>query len=235
MKIIKILSEIGTMDIRIEESENKYLDIVFGGTGDIYWIFDNQEVAYLKEDPMYDTLIIPKTDYDIYKIFEELYNDLINGKIYYPEKIQSYYLNIDPEAQEKENKRCEDSNERIKNSSRYKKLVNNEVITWYSDEEYKDNAEIVRISKQMDYILREFIRQTKEDEQGQIRLPGWYSIRFRLDGSTYTPCDTVFWRHFNNLQQYEPIIHNEFNSENSFQKKLIPTKYTGKKKRGKND
>ena len=79
MKIIKILSEIGTMDIRIEESENKYLDIVFGGTGDIYWIFDNQEVAYLKEDPMYDTLIIPKTDYDIYKIFEEAYDHLVDG------------------------------------------------------------------------------------------------------------------------------------------------------------
>ena len=32
-------------------------------------------------------------------------------------------------------------------------LVNNRIITYYSDEEYKDNAEIVRISKQEDYIL----------------------------------------------------------------------------------
>lgn len=45
---------------------------------------------------------------------------------------------------------------------------------------------------------------------GSLRLPGWYSIRFRTSGSTYTPCDMVFWRHFNNLQNYEeqPTIDN---------------------------
>jgi len=98
-------------------------------------------------------------------------------------------------------------------------LVNNNVITWYSDEEMKENAEILRISKKEDYILLEFIRQTKKDEQGHTRMPGWYSIRIRTDGSTYTPCDAVFWRHFNNLQQYEPNISEQ---ENNLVKKLTP-------------
>jgi len=219
MNIIKEKSEMGTLDIRLEESENKHLDIVFGGVGDIYWIYDNFEVAYLEEDPMYDSLIISKKDYDIYKIFEELYEDLINGRIYHPEKLPKFRLDFDPKAQEKENERCRQSNENVINSFRYKMLVNNNVITWYSDEEMKENAEILRISKKEDYILLEFIRQTKKDEQGHTRMPGWYSIRIRTDGSTYTPCDAVFWRHFNNLQQYEPNISEQ---ENNLVKKLTP-------------
>lgn len=203
MKIIKVPSETGTKDIRIEESETKHLDIVFGGTGDIYWIYDNQEIDDLGEDPMYDAFAIPKTNIDIYNIFERLYDDLINGNIYYPEQLPSYYLDIDPQAQEKENKRCIASNKRIVADRRYQSLVKDGYITWYSDEELKENAEIVRISKREDCILLEFIRQTTKDEQGQIRLPGWFYIRIRLDGSTYTPCEIVFWRHFDELQHYE--------------------------------
>ena len=209
MNIIKEKSEIGTFDIRIEESADKHLDIVFGGNGDIYWIFDNYEVANLEEDPMHDTFEIYKKDYDIYQIFSELYEDLINGRIYHPEKLPGYYLTFDPQAQEKENKHCDESNKEIQNSPRYKTLVNNNIITWYSDEEMKENAEILRISKKEDHILLEFIRQTKRDEQGHIRLPGCYSIRIRADGSTYTPCEAVFLRHFENLQKYETSIYKQ--------------------------
>ena len=62
---------------------------------------------------------------------------------------------------------------------------------------------LVRISKQEDSILLEFIRQTKKDDQGHTRLPGFYSIRFRTSGSTYTPCDLVFTRHFLKMQEYD--------------------------------
>lgn len=204
MEIKKEQNESGTLDIRIIESEDKHLDITFGGTGDIYWILDNQEVADVEEDPMYDTFAIPASETELYKIFEELYDDLINGNIYHPEQLPGFCLLVDPHAQEKENQRCEKSNKEIKESSRYKALVNNGLITFYSDEEYKDNAEIVIISKRDDCILLEFIRQTKKDEQNQTRLPGWYFIRIRLNGCTYTPCEAVFWRHFDNLQKYEP-------------------------------
>lgn len=51
---------------------------------------------------MYDTFIISKKDYDIYMIFDELYNDLISGRIYYPEKLPNYYLDFDLNAQEKD-------------------------------------------------------------------------------------------------------------------------------------
>ena len=34
-------------------------------------------------------------------------------------------------------------------------------------------------------------------------MPGYYTIRFRMSGCTYEPCEMVFFRHFNNLQNYE--------------------------------
>ena len=76
-------------------------------------------------------------------------------------------------------------------------------------------------------LINELIRTgyiNEEDEQGEIRLPGWYSIRFRMDGSTYTPCDTVFWRHFDNLQQYNPNVSEKIKDDSHFVKKLTPNK-----------
>ena len=114
MEIVKTPSEFGHKDIRIVESEDKHLDIVFGGTGDIYWIYDNQEEFFTEEDPMYDSFAMPAREEGLYAIFEELYNDLINGNIYHPEQIPDFYKIADPNAQEKENQRCIQSNKDIK-------------------------------------------------------------------------------------------------------------------------
>lgn len=200
ISIIKEKNQMGSLDIRLQIEENITLDIVFGGVGDVYWIYDNQNFFYtdIEDDPMYDKLIITKEDIDIYNIFNELYEDLIKCKIYIPDK-----CGFIDEWNEQEEKRCFLSNQRIKESPRYNKLVQNGVITWYSDEEYKDIAEILRISKQNNNIVLEFIRQSKIDELGSHRLPGWYSIRFRMDGCTYEPCNIVFWRLYDNLQKYE--------------------------------
>lgn len=205
MKITKRKSEIGTYDIRIEENDDKHLDVLFGGNGDIYWIYDNYEVADVEEDSMYEAFEIPSTEPGIYKIFNELYEDLVNCRIFVPEINELY-----PGQIKEDEERCHRSNEDLKKDYRYNLLVKDKVITWYSDEEYHEIAEIVRITKTETGILLEFIRQSTRDDMGSLRLPGWYSIRFRTSGSTYTPCDMVFWRHFNNLQNYEeqPTIDN---------------------------
>lgn len=205
MKITKRKSEIGTYDIRIEANEDKHLDVLFGGNGDIYWIYDNYEVADVEEDYMYEAFEIPSTEPGIYKIFNELYEDLVNCRIFVPEINELY-----PGQIKEDEERCRRSNEDLKKDYRYNLLVKDKVITWYSDEEYREIAEIVRITKTETGILLEFIRQSARDDMGSLRLPGWYSIRFRTSGSTYTPCDMVFWRHFNNLQNYEeqPTIDN---------------------------
>jgi len=211
MRVIKTRSEVGTLDISIKESEDKSLALIWGGNGDLYWILDNLEVIDVKEDPMYDSFCITKKDYEIYSMFEELYEDLMNGRIYLPE--QHMNTNIEDlteeeqeevdryNAQEVEHTAYE--NEDIKRSRRYQLLTADNVITWYSDEEEKSIAEILRISKHEDCILLEFIRQSKKDDMGSTRMPGYYSIRFRTSGSTYTPCDLVFTRHFLKMQEHD--------------------------------
>lgn len=210
MKVTKQKSHIGTQDIRIEISEDKHLDILFGGNGDVYWIYDNLEVMDAKEDLMYESFTIPKTENKLYSIFNELYEDLINCNIFKPETSELW-----PGQRKEDELRCKRSNEELKKDYRYNSLVKDGVITWYSDEEYKEIAEIVRISKVEETILIEFIRQSKRDDLGSLRLPGWYSIRFRTSGSTYTPCDMVFWRHFDNLQNYqeEPTLESNHKLE----------------------
>ncbi len=205
MIVTKRKSEVGTLDIRIEENEDKHLDVIFGGNGDIYWVYDNLEQLYAEEDSMYEAFTIPKEEINIYKIFNELYEDLVNCRIFVPETTE-----LIPGGIKKDQERCRRNNENLKKDPRYNMLVQNGVITWYSDEEYREIAEIVRITKNDNGILLEFIRQSIIDDMNMKRMPGWYSIRFRTSGSTYTPCDMVFWRHFNNLQHYqkEPTENN---------------------------
>lgn len=211
MKVIKQKSEVGTLDICIKENEDKSLALIWGGNGDLYWLLDNLEVMDVREDPMYDTFCITKKDYAIYSMFEELYDDLMNGRIYLPEQHMDTYVEDLTEEQREEVERYNAAeiehaaleNEDIKRSTRYQLLTADNVVTWYSDEEERRLAEIVRISKHEDCILLEFIRQSKKDDLGDTRLPGYYSIRFRTSGSTYTPCDLVFTRHFLKMQEYD--------------------------------
>jgi hypothetical protein len=144
-------------------------------------------------------------------MFEELYDDLMNGRIYLPEEHMNTHVEDLTEEEKEEVEKynayeiehAREENEDIKRSARYQLLTADNVVTWYSDEEERRIAEIVRISKQEDSILLEFIRQSKKDDLGDTRLPGYYSIRFRTSGSTYTPCDLVFTRHFLKMQEYD--------------------------------
>lgn len=211
MEVIKAKSEVGTLDICIKENDNKSLALVWGGNGDLYWLLDDLEEFDIKDDPMYDSFCITKADYAIYRMFEELYDELMEGRIYFPEQHIDTNRDDLTEAEKEEVEmynayeieHAKAENEDIKRDRRYQLLTADNVITWYSDEEHRSIAEIVRISKQEDCILLEFIRQSKKDDQGQIRLPGYYPIRFRTSGSTYTPCDLVFTRHFLKMQEYD--------------------------------
>lgn len=211
MEVIKTKSTTGSHDICIKEDDNHNLSLIWGGNGDLYWIYDNLECIDVKDDPMYDSFCITKKDYAIYSLFEELYNDLMNCRIYLPEQHMNTNIeDLTPEEREEVEKHnalaiehAASENEDIRRSWRYQLLTENKVITWYSDEEQRNTAEIVRISKQEDSILIEFIRQSTKDDLGDTRLPGYYSIRFRTSGSTYTPCDLVFTRHFLKMQEYD--------------------------------
>ncbi len=234
MEVIKTKSEIGTLDICLKENDDKSLALIWGNDGDLYWLLDNLEMIDVVEDPMYDSFCITKKDYVIYRMFEELYDDIMNGRIHIPEEHpDTYREDLTEEQREevesynaKERELTTKTNQQVIQGSRYQLLTKDNAITWYSDEEHKSIAEIVRITKQEDSILIEFVRQSKKDELGDTRMPGYYSIRFRTSGSTYTPCDLVFTRHFLKMQDYDfnapQQIHIEewlYNQEHTKKKK----------------
>ena len=63
MIVTKRKSEVGTLDIRIEENEDKHLDAIFGGNGDIYWVYDNLEQLYAEENDGRSTLQTTRAGY----------------------------------------------------------------------------------------------------------------------------------------------------------------------------
>ena len=67
IEIIKEKSETKTYDIRLIINEDVHMDILYGGTGDIYWIYDNLKMINvpIKEYPMNESFQITKKDQDI--------------------------------------------------------------------------------------------------------------------------------------------------------------------------
>lgn len=229
MKITKTDSELGTKDIKLQETEDKFLEILFGGNGDLYWILRTNK----EHDSNYETFSITKKDYDLYATFDELYNDIINGRVFIPHipvelRDEEIKESLDEELKEcledrmyEDIELCNRCNERMKDNYRHKKLCKNGVITWYSDEEPDNTADVVRIYKREDSYLLEFIRQSKTDDLGMYHYPGSMAIRFRNSGSTYDPFNLVFMRQFNYLQEYEPSSEHQIHIEEYlYEKKL---------------
>ena len=89
----------------------------------------------------------------------------------------------------------------IKNEKQ--KNTRNEIIRQYGSVYNYLNVVSLYGTKNDNGILLEFIRQSIIDDMNMKRMPGWYSIRFRTSGSTYTPCDLAFTRHFLKMQEYD--------------------------------
>ena len=84
IRIQKQKNELGTKDIRLEITDDIHLDIVFGGTGDIYWIYDNYALLYETKDPMYEKVqITEEDDEEIYIDGDSEFDPLKNIKVDY--------------------------------------------------------------------------------------------------------------------------------------------------------
>lgn len=178
--------------MEIIKSENKYLDsfydftlvegdkklhIDYAGVMDTYWLMEDGK----KLKPWEDSEIvfeITKEDYEIYELFDILYNEVVSG---YPNGMDKDF----------------------KNTQEYKKLVDNGSITWISDngpEEYEDR---VVISKEADSIKLRFIRNPLTDKF-ELKSPWYISVRFRNDGSKYRYFHTSFANLYNKIQGIDP-------------------------------
>jgi len=233
MNITKIETPYGYNDFHIEK-DNKILEIVFGGNGDLYWILDNNQIdpvsyeEYKKEleSPYQDIFVITKENYFIYQLFDELIKDIEDSRIYLP-TINELELEFDFLCEDKKEtsvERCNRLNEEHKNYFRYKLLFQDGIICWHSDEHIFEDADRVKIYRLNDEIILEFSSPPVKREEYIYRMPGRTGVRFRNSGSTYNPYNIIFMRMFQKLQEYTPEYHQIHLEELEYQKRLLRKK-----------
>ena len=201
---------------------------------DIYQTFDNKDV--------YETMLITKENYTIYRLFEELIREIQTCEVYKPEEIvleptfaDEFYVcdvfDVDPFSLSEEDEqslteayrrtKAKEANERIKKTTKYDLLTKDNSITWYSDDASIEAADVVRLSIVEEGILLEFTRPDLDPAKDQFCYPGLLNIRFSNSGSRYDELVNIFNRMYQKLQEYEPVYHQIHLEELDYQKRLL--------------
>ena len=79
-------------------------------------------------------------------------------------------------------------------------------ITWYSDDNYYDNANILKITKSEEVFEIEFyVQPTKEEERSRF-LGRNIEVRLCNSGSRYEPFNTAFMKMYNKMVENNNIL-----------------------------
>ena len=189
----------------LKREEDKTLSIFYGRNLDLYFSLENYG-----SDP---TFLIGKDNYQIYSLFDELYERIIDANIYgtlTEEEINDIVffskLNGEDDHQNLANEitRRKQYQEDLKTRSCYKKLVQNNEILWKSDEYFEEITPFVRIKKLENAYLLEFnkpvVSKKYENEIDlMFRNPYTITIRFRNSGSRYDPFNIIFMQLYQKL------------------------------------
>lgn len=196
--------------------DNKTFSIIFGGNLDLYWsLTTNQEFTSYEDmiKELYDTFTITKENYQIYSLFKTLIDEIKSSKVYLPSP--ECVVTDDDEVvfvppSYNQIVELNQTNEDLKAQAGYKRILEDGVITWHSDDEPYKIADVLQISEQDDKIILEFYRPELTDDKFSLRQPGTISIRFRNSGSYYLPFNIVFMRMYNKLQEFDPDLDHEY-------------------------
>ncbi len=166
IKVNKYTDQFG-IQILLDFEDGKKMNIYYGGNLDLYFMpySENKKDTYLFE-------INQKDNYDLYNIFNNMFNSVIE------------YKAIDGKV-----------DKRFKKEEKYRKhpLVKDKMITWISDEAPEDVASSVNIFKQGNNICL-FFNQGK-DQLGMTAT----SVRFSTSGSRYDSFFVPFMDLYRNI------------------------------------
>ena len=163
-------------DIYIRDGK-KVLKIFYGDNGDLYFdIFGDRKI---NNDGFNYTSFLINCDDSLFTFFENLYDDIKEYLVFDSDRLNNHL-------------RCMHANEN---------LIINEKIIFYSDSTYDDNANIMKISKNEDSILLEFIDNPDDYIFG-------FGIRISNSGSKYKPFNICFMKLFNDILINESFLNN---------------------------
>jgi hypothetical protein len=178
MKIDKERNQFGLKHRFMDEENN--LVIMFGGNGDLYWTFSTR-----KKDPDNITILITKENYQLYVLFEDLFNDIKDINIFDDIKVDKDLY-------------------RVRNAANYHELFDEETstITWYSEDTIPKDADYLKIVKKEDcFIVSGYVQEhMKEDKGSHMAI-----IRFTNSGSRYYPFNILFMKMYNNLSNIDDV------------------------------
>lgn len=200
----------GIYDISFIE-DNKIFKMIFGGNGDLYWALYDLNNSKLIKKCISEQFYITKENHEIYESFNTLYNDIKECNIFEFDEWDLFYCETEEEINEKIIEK-QQRNKEMTNSSSYKMLFNNDIISWRSDDCYYENANIVNIIKEDNQFIIDF----KLLEENDISIGN--AIRFRNSGSRYDPFNILFMKQFNKLQNYDLDNHQIHMEEYIYQK-----------------
>lgn len=175
-----------------QNGENE-LGILFGGNGDLYF---NSGFIHDREEA---TFIADKQNMFLYSLLEEMFEDYEKCDVF---KVYETSLETPEELQEKI-ERINNMNKKLKESSLYKRVYQDNQITWVSDDSVSTELEesnTVRIIKEDERFVFHFTYKEKD-------LIRSNSIRFRNSGSRFEPFNLIMMKFFNKLQEYVPEYH----------------------------
>lgn len=191
MEVVIKNGQTSLKDIHIK-NQNNIFSMIFMDVGDLFWTINKSNRDSTKE-----IMIIPQTEKDIYKLFDKLYNDINQAKLFE-----------------------EHGDDFIKQKLLERNLFNPQThtIEWHSDDTLFDSDDVVKIIKKENSYQLEFTRPEEYEDPYHRGSSRMISIRFRNSGSYYDPFNIAFmnmFREAQNLRQKEfKGLHNLDSEEN---------------------
>ncbi len=163
--------------------DNNLLKIQLMNNGDLYWKIDDNKDSKIK------LFEIKKKDYQVYELFEILYNDIKNKNIY------NIYNEINMCTSKEQIQKVYNSYEQEKNYICDYEDINSDLsITWVSDNNYYNISNFVTILKGDDKFI--LIFNLRDYQSRNV-------IQFSNSCSRYKPYNICFMKHFRNLYNLE--------------------------------
>ena len=193
MDIKRKLNEEGSYDYTFIKG-NIILRIYFAGNLDLYLtLSDGNLIKYnTNKELIFD---ITKENYEVYKIIDELYSNVLNNDPYFDGNKENFYEYV------------------------HNDLVINNNIVWYSDDEPIECADKFTLTK-VDDTYR-FIFNRVDKDYSYFKSSSSISVRLRNSGSRYEPFNCSFMIMYRKLQSVDPNYHQIRLEELNYKKRSL--------------
>lgn len=203
LELEKQIDENGYYTFTFITLEGKF-QISFQNNLDLYWRYLHKNI--ILEEPNTKEFFITKENYQIYSLFEELYNAIKDSNPYSGYTFftpRSFYFHDYEEEKDKQETF-------VPNNPHPNNLYKDDIITWCSDDyasmEKSSNFSIEPIEDGFKITFK------KSEPQYDCGMPfETYTVRIRNSGSRYNPYNIAFMKMYQDLKEYEPTnqIHIE--------------------------